>query len=154
PFDGLTKDDLPSQVCAFTSGVLRAEAAKPRGYFDLIHSHYWLSGQAGWLARDRWYVPLVHSAHTLAKVKNLHLAAHDSPEPFTRISGEEQVVTEADGLIANTSTEANELVELYGADADKNSVAAPGVSTEIFRPRDAVPAREKLGLPPDSHVLG
>lgn len=154
PFDGLTKDDLPSQVCAFTSGVLRAEAAKPRGYFDLIHSHYWLSGQAGWLARDRWNVPLVHSAHTLAKVKNLHLAAHDSPEPFTRVVGEEQVVAEADALVANTSIEAQELIDLYGADADKVTVTPPGVHTETFHPRDCAAAREKLGLPHDAYVLG
>ena len=50
--------------------MLRAEAARPPGHYDLIHSHYWLSGQVGWLAKERWGVPLVHTAHTLAKVKN------------------------------------------------------------------------------------
>ncbi len=74
PFEGLAKEDLPAQLCAFTDGVLRAEAARPPGCYDLIHSHYWLSGQVGWLAKDRWGVPLVHSAHTLAKVKNAMLA--------------------------------------------------------------------------------
>ena len=70
PFEGLDKRDLPTQLCAFTAGVLRAEAGRPAGYYDLVHSHYWLSGQVGWLARDRWAVPLVHTAHTLAAVKN------------------------------------------------------------------------------------
>ena len=70
PFEGLAKEDLPAQMCAFANGVLRAEAAHAPGYYDLIHSHYWLSGQVGWLARERWGVPLVHTAHTLAKVKN------------------------------------------------------------------------------------
>ena len=49
------------------------------GYYDVVHSHYWLSGQVGWLARDRWGVPLVHSAHTLARVKNAALAEGDQP---------------------------------------------------------------------------
>ena len=71
PFEGLAKEDLPSQLCAFTNGVLRAEAAHPPGYYDLVHSHYWLSGHVGWLARERWGVPLVHTAHTLARVKNV-----------------------------------------------------------------------------------
>lgn len=63
PFEGLDKYDLPTQLCAFTAGVLRAEAVHEPGYYNLVHSHYWLSGQAGWLARDRWGVPLVHTAH-------------------------------------------------------------------------------------------
>src|SRR2546421_8846249 len=70
PFEGLAKEDLPAQLCAFTTGVLRAEAARAPGWYDLVHSHYWLSGQVGWLAKDRWGIPLVHTAHTLAKVKN------------------------------------------------------------------------------------
>ena len=74
PFEGLDKYDLPTQLCAFAAGVLRAEAAHEPGYYDIVHSHYWLSGQVGWLARDRWAVPLVHTAHTLAGVKNAALA--------------------------------------------------------------------------------
>ena len=70
PFEGLDKYDLPTQLCAFTAGVLRAEANHDPGHYDIVHSHYWLSGQVGWLARDRWAVPLVHTAHTLAAVKN------------------------------------------------------------------------------------
>ena len=56
PFEGLAKEDLPAQMCAFTTGVLRAEAAHAPGYYDLVHSHYWLSGQVGWLAKERWGV--------------------------------------------------------------------------------------------------
>ena len=81
PFEGLGKNDLPSQLCAFTAGVLRAEARHEPGWYDVVHSHYWLSGQVGWLARDRWGVPLVHTAHTLARVKNAALADGDPPEP-------------------------------------------------------------------------
>ena len=86
------------------------------GWYDLVHSHYWLSGQVGWLAEERWGVPLVHTMHTLAKVKNLLLAEDDAPEPAARVLGEEQVVAAADRLVANTADEARELVDLYGAD--------------------------------------
>ena len=154
PFDGLSKNDLPSQMCAFTSGVLRTEAANPVGYFDVIHSHYWLSGQAGWLAKDRWHVPLVHSAHTLAKVKNLNLAECDTPEPFARIVGEEQIVSESDALVANTPAEAAELIEHYQADPRRISVTAPGVDTELFSPGDGMAARRLLGIAPDALVVG
>ncbi|MEK8227646.1 glycosyltransferase [Oerskovia sp. M15] len=74
PFEGLDKNDLPGQLCAFTAGVLRAEARRDAGWYDVVHTHYWLSGQAGWLAADRWDVPLVHSMHTMARVKNAALA--------------------------------------------------------------------------------
>ena len=106
PFEGLDKYDLPTQLCAFTAGVLRAEATHEPGYYDVVHSHYWLSGQVGWLARDRWAVPLVHTAHTLAAVKNAALADGDAPEPPLRAVGEQQVVDEADRLIVNTEDEA------------------------------------------------
>ena len=61
PFEGLSKGELPGQLCVFAREVLRTEAAKPLGHYDLVHSHYWLSGQVGALARDRWGVPLVHT---------------------------------------------------------------------------------------------
>jgi D-inositol-3-phosphate glycosyltransferase len=160
PFDGLAKEDLPAQLCAFTHGVMRAEATRPPGYYDLIHSHYWLSGQVGWLARDRWGVPLVHTAHTLAKVKNATLAEGDRPEPVGRIIGEEQVAAEADRLVANTPVEARDLVTRYGAAADRVVVVEPGVDLDRFRPPagGAGPAararaRRHLGLPEHDHIV-
>jgi D-inositol-3-phosphate glycosyltransferase len=153
PYEGLAKEDLPSQLCALTSGLLRVEAQHEPGYFDVVHSHYWLSGQVGWLATERWDVPLVHSAHTLAKVKNLALAEHDLPEPLHRVVGEEQVVAAADRLIANTAQEARDLVELYDADAKRVVTVAPGVDLEHFRPGEASGARTRLGVPPDAVLL-
>ena len=137
PFEGLGKNDLPSQLCAFTAGVLRAEARHEPGHYDVVHSHYWLSGQVGWLARDRWGVPLVHSAHTLAKVKNAMLADGDQPEPPVRVIGEEQVVAEADRLVANTDAEARELLVHYAADPAKIVTIPPGVDLSTFRPAPA-----------------
>src|SRR5262249_6562311 len=134
PYEGLAKEELPAQLCAFTTGVLRAEAVRPPGWYDLIHSHYWLSGQVGWVATDRWGVPLVHTAHTLAKGMSLVLAAGDTREPKARVIGEEQVLAEADRLVANTPTEARELVDLYQARPDRVGVVEPGVDLDRFSP--------------------
>lgn len=153
PFEGLDKYDLPTQLCAFTAGVLRAEATHEAGYYDVVHSHYWLSGQVGWLARDRWAVPLVHTAHTLAAVKNAALAEGDSPEPPLRAVGEQQVVDEADRLVVNTEDEAQQLVSLHRADARRIDVVYPGVDLEMFTPGDRGAARAVLGLDPRERVV-
>jgi D-inositol-3-phosphate glycosyltransferase len=153
PFEGLSKGELPGQLCVFAREVLRTEAAKPLGHYDLVHSHYWLSGQVGALARDRWGVPLVHTMHTMAKVKNDALAVGDTAEPAARTIGEEQVVEAADMLIASTDIEAKQLINLYDADPGRVEVVHPGVDLTVFRPRDAVEARRHLGLPLDAHVV-
>lgn len=153
PFEGLDKNDLPTQLCAFTAGVLRAEANHEPGHYDIVHSHYWLSGQVGWLARERWAVPLVHTAHTLAAVKNSALADGDSPEPPLRAVGEQQVVDEADRLIVNTETEAHQLVSLHNADPRRIDVVHPGVDLATFTPGDRAAARARLGLPPDERIV-
>ncbi|MDT5135901.1 MAG: D-inositol-3-phosphate glycosyltransferase [Mycobacterium sp.] len=153
PFEGLDKYDLPTQLCAFAAGVLRAEAAHEPGYYDIVHSHYWLSGQIGWLARDRWAVPLVHTAHTLAAVKNAALADGDFAEPPLRTVGEQQVVDEADRLIVNTDDEARQLVSLHHADPTRIDVVHPGVDLDVFRPGDCRAARAALGLDPDEPVV-
>jgi D-inositol-3-phosphate glycosyltransferase len=153
PFEGLTKGELPGQLCVFAREVLRTEAREALGHYDVVHSHYWLSGQVGALARDRWGVPLVHSMHTMAKVKNNALAEGDTPEPVARIIGEEQVVEAADMLIANTAIEASQLVELYDADPSRVEVVHPGVDLSVFRPHDQARVRAELGLPSDAAVL-
>jgi D-inositol-3-phosphate glycosyltransferase len=153
PFEGLTKGELPGQLCVFAREVLRSEAAQPVGHYDVVHSHYWLSGQVGALARDRWGVPLVHSMHTMAKVKNDALAIGDTPEPVARIIGEQQVVEAADMLIANTDIEAKQLINLYDADPGRVEVVHPGVDLSVFQPIDQGTARRSLDLPADAHVL-
>nr|WP_179665479.1 D-inositol-3-phosphate glycosyltransferase [Nocardioides panaciterrulae] len=153
PYEGLGKDELPGQLCVFAREVLRAEAAQPVGHYDAVHSHYWLSGQVGALARDRWGVPLVHTMHTMAKVKNEALAIGDTPEPAARIIGEEQVVQAADMLVANTDLEAKQLINLYDACASRVEVIHPGVDLSVFRPHDQARVRDELGLPRDAVVL-
>lgn len=153
PFEGLTKQSLPSQLCALSAGVLREEASQKEGHYQLIHSHYWLSGQVGWVASERWNVPLVHSMHTLAKVKNSTLAQGDTPEPAERVIGEQQVVDAASQLVANTEAEAQDLINLYHADPKHVSVVNPGVDLEVFSPGDQNIARKELGIPQDAIVF-
>ncbi len=153
PFEGLRKDDLPGQLCAFAAGVMRAHAARPEGFYDVVHSHYWLSGQVGWLTADRWRVPLVHTMHTMARVKNTHLAIGDSPEPPGREIGELQVVEAADRLVANTAEESRDLITMYDADPAKVRIVSPGVDLDMFRPGSQAQARASLGLAADAIVL-
>nr|WP_042182414.1 D-inositol-3-phosphate glycosyltransferase [Kibdelosporangium sp. MJ126-NF4]CEL14973.1 Glycosyltransferase MshA involved in mycothiol biosynthesis [Kibdelosporangium sp. MJ126-NF4]CTQ93434.1 Glycosyltransferase MshA involved in mycothiol biosynthesis (EC 2.4.1.-) [Kibdelosporangium sp. MJ126-NF4] len=153
PFETLDRNELPAQLCAFTAAVLRTEANNEPGFYDLVHSHYWLSGQVGWLARDRWGVPLVHTAHTLARVKNAALAAGDTPEPRTREIGEQQVVDQADSLVANTEMEADDLIRRYDADPAKVTTVSPGVDLDRFTPGSQREARRSLGIEPDAKVF-
>ncbi|MFE6483017.1 D-inositol-3-phosphate glycosyltransferase [Streptomyces sp. NPDC057757] len=153
PYEGLAKEELPAQLCAFTHGVMQAWAGHRPGYYDLVHSHYWLSGQVGWLAAERWGTPLVHAMHTMAKVKNAALAEDDAPEPAARVIGETQIVRAADRLIANTAEEADELVRHYEADRRRVAVVHPGVNLDRFRPADGrAAARARLGLPQDALI--
>ncbi len=153
PYEGLAKEDLPAQLCAFTHGVMQAWAGHRPGHYDLVHSHYWLSGHVGWLAAQRWGVPLVHAMHTMAKVKNANLAEGDTPEPAARVIGETQIVAAADRLIANTAEEAGELVRHYAADPAKVAVVHPGVNLDRFRAADGrAAARARLGLPQDALI--
>jgi len=156
PFERLDKNDLPGVLCGMAAGVLRTESARRPGWYDVVHSHYWLSGQVGRIAADRWEVPLVHTAHTLARVKNAALAPGDEAEPAARELGEEHVVAEADALVASTPAEARELVELYGADPERVHVVEPGVDLRRFAPvppEQRAAARRDLGLPADRDVV-
>ena len=106
PFEGLSKEELPSQLGALTSAFMNYQKQLPSNYYSLLHSHYWISGQLGWMVSERTGIPLIHTMHTTAKVKNLNLADGEKPEPQIRAIGEEQVVKAATVLIANTDAEA------------------------------------------------
>src|SRR6266516_1916176 len=147
PFEELDKNSLPGQICPFTFGVLRTEADFAPGRYDLVHGHYWLSGQVGAVATERWGVPLVQSMHTLGRVKNAALAAGDAAEPALRIRGEGEVVAAADRLVANTEDEARELIRLYDASPARVRTVNPGVDLSVFRPGSRRQARRRLGLP-------
>lgn len=121
--------------------------------FDVVHSHYWISGQIGLLVRERRGIPVVHSMHTLGRVKNLSLAAGEPAEPTGRITAESEIVRLADRLVANTARERDELVELCGADAGRVDVVHPGVDLSVFRSGRRDEARARLGVPADQELI-
>ncbi len=132
PLAPVPKQALPRYLCAFLCSLRRAE--ERYGPYDLIHSHYWVSGWVARLARERWDVPMAHSFHTLGRVKNTAMGEADQPEPPIRLAGEERIVAAADCLLAPTPTEAHELVDLYGAPPAKTRVVPPGIDRALFRP--------------------
>jgi len=143
PFEDLNKADLPGQLCQFTFEVLRAEASYAPGRYDLIHAHYWLSGQVGVSAKERWGVPLVQTMHTLGLVKNATLPAGDIAEPEVRLRGEAEVIAAADQLVANTDEEARQLVDMYAADPRRVCTINPGVDLAVFQPGSRQRARQR-----------
>ena len=171
PYVGLEKESLPTQLVAFTGGIVQfvnkesQPTAKPEsrtGYapchapYDAIHSHYWLSGQVGWLLRDLWGISLVHTAHTLAAVKNAYRSADDTAESEARRICEQQLVDNADTLVVNTDEEARDLIGHYDAEPSKIVVVPPGADLELFTPgtdRNTERSRRELGIPLHTKVV-
>ena len=134
------------RVRSIRPGDIGASLMDAAEQYDLVHSHYWLSGQIGLVVRERLGVPLVHTMHTMGRVKNLNLAVGDRAEPATRIVAESEIARLADRLVANTAHERDELVALYGADPRRIDVVHPGVNHDVFVPTGRATARRRLGI--------
>ena len=147
----LTKEQLPIHISGLSqefSRIIRTEN------YDVIHSHYWLSGKVAMPAAKELGIPLVHTMHTMARVKNLNLAEGETPEPMIRVQGETQVVAAANALIANTDAEGASLVSLYDACPDTVHVVSPGVDLYTFTPGESrSAARDLIGQPADALVV-
>jgi D-inositol-3-phosphate glycosyltransferase len=152
PLDGVTKENLPALTPALSDAFKSALTADVQ--YDLIHSHYWISGKVAMPVAKELDIPLVHTMHTMARVKNLNLAEGESPEPMIRVQGESQVVAAVDALIANTDAEAASLVSLYEGCPDIVSVVSPGVNLTNFTVGSGkAAARKALGLPTDGNIV-
>ncbi len=131
----------------FTDGVLHFARAEGLEY-DLIHSHYWLSGLVAEQLRNAWVdTPIVHMFHTLGHMKNLIADSDSERAPQARLDGEARVVQIADRIIAATPAEEQQLLALYQADPRKIAVIPPGVDLARFRPIAKTVARERVGIP-------
>ena len=131
----------------FVEGVLTF-AQNAGIQYDLIHSHYWLSGLVAERLRDVWQIPIVHMFHTLGYMKN-RIALDDSQRaPQTRIDGEKHVMAIADRLIAATPAEEAQFQWLYGADMNKVVTIPPGVDLERFHPIPPVALNPSRGSTP------
>ncbi len=132
----------------------RVEAFRTRDgvRYDLVHSHYWLSGLAGLDLARRWDAPLVHMFHTLGAIKNAVARGSGDTEPEERLAAEIRIAARADRIVAATLVERADLAWHLGADPARVAVIPCGVDIELFRPRPAAPARQRLGIDAE-HVL-
>jgi D-inositol-3-phosphate glycosyltransferase len=149
---GLDKYGLFDQVPAFASAIVEF-AQREQIEYDLLYSHYWLSGEVACLLRPQLATAWVHTAHTLGRVKNRTLAQGARPEPALRISIEGEIARQADLLVASTQDEAEELARGYGADPERIAVVAPGVDLATFHPVERAEARTKIGYREDERLL-
>ena len=153
PPQPLATAELPPYLDEFTRGVL-AFAAAENGRYDIIHSHYWLSGLVAEQLRDEWGVPFIHMFHTLGHMKNKIAMSDSERAPQARLDGERHVIQTADRLIAATPAEEEQLVALYDADPGKISIIPPGVDLERFHPIDKKTAKKQVGIPcGDTNIL-
>jgi len=143
----LAKEALPEIVDEFAEGTLASIV--DQGNVDALHANYWLSGVVGHSIKHRLDLPLVSTFHTLARVK----AETGDPEPQRRIDAEADVIRCSDAILANSAAEATQLVELYGAPAERIEIVPPGVDHAFFAPGDRRGARRALGLDPDRPTL-
>ncbi len=149
PYDkNLVADHLPQ----FVRGV-RSFARQEGLSYDVIHSHYWLSGLAARELRDAWGTPIVQMFHTLGHMKNSVAPDPKDWETEQRLEGEAQVMSFADRLVAATPLERAQMVWLYGAEASRIAIAPCGVDLELFQPVPPDEAKLILGLPPDRRIV-
>jgi D-inositol-3-phosphate glycosyltransferase len=152
PEEPLPKNDLLPHLAEFASEVERF-AASERVSYDLIHSHYWLSGRVGEFLKEKWSVPLVHMFHTLGVLKNTLNRRKAEMEPEERIAVEKGIMTSADLLVAPSPWEKDKMIAHYGANPGKISVIPCGVDLSLFRPIPPSRARKNLGLSKRKFVL-
>ncbi len=119
--------------------------------YDLIHSHYWLSGRLGNWAQELWDRPHLAMLHTLGEVKNRTDVGR--PESELRIAAEKQLVKSCYRILAPTNREKDNLMRYYGVCGEKIGVVPCGVNLDIFQPQDKQATRKQLGFDPDDIIL-
>lgn len=154
PFSKVSKEALPELITEMADAVAAHVAALPGEPVRVIHSHYWVSGMAGLLVAKRLDLPMVHTMHTMARVKNHHLPQGQTAEPGIREDGEQHIVAAATRLIANTTAEAAELERHYDGCEQRIDVVSPGVDLKVFKPAFRDRSRKELGIAPGRfHVV-
>ncbi len=148
----LPKDELAEHIPTFVENII--DFAESKGFeYDLIHSHYWMSGIAARDLQSAWNVPVVHMFHTLGLMKQRIAQSPHEAEGDYRLDGEQEVLSMADRIIAATIAEKAQLQWLYQAKTEKIAVIPPGVDTCHFYPIPADEAKEYIGISPDDRML-
>lgn len=148
----MPKQELAEHIPTFVKGI--QQFARKKGIqYDLIHSHYWMSGIAALELKAIWDVPVVNMFHTLGLMKQRVARSADEAEGEYRVEGEREVLAKADMIVAATQAEQAQLQWLYQADATKVVIIPPGVDTSHFYPIPPDEAKEYIGIPPENRML-
>ena len=146
------KKELVSYLPQFVDGISEFTESKGISY-DLIHSHYWMSGLAALDLKQKWGIPVVNMFHTLGVMKNRVAQSQEEIEGDYRIKGEQEVLKKADRIVAATPAEYAQLMWLYQTEVEKVIVIPPGVDVGKFYPIPPDEAKEYIGVPPCGRML-
>ena len=150
PQEPMKKEALPAYVDQFADGV--ADFAQREGLeYDVLHSHYWLSGLVAERLKERWGLPHIAMFHTLGRIKNRSRISEHEPE--SRIEAERMIALSADRTVVASRDEQEQLVRLYGADVERIVTVPCGVNLDLFHPIGKTEARRQLGLRDDDRIL-
>jgi D-inositol-3-phosphate glycosyltransferase len=148
----LSRPELAGYLPQFVEGI-KNFAAEKNIHYDLIHSHYWMSGVAAEKLKKEWNIPIIHMFHTLGKMKNSIARSSSELEGAYRLNGEHEVLQIADRVVVATQAEKTQLVSLYQADSEKLIIIPPGVDTSHFYPIQPDEAKSYIGLSPKDRML-
>ncbi|MCK4692864.1 MAG: glycosyltransferase [Anaerolineales bacterium] len=152
PEIAMSKPHLAEYIDSFTEGVLNF--AETKGFeYDLIHSHYWLSGLVGLALRQAWNIPLIQMFHTLAVMKNRVARSVEEESSNLRLDTERRLLREADRVVAATPAEVAQIQWLYHENIDRVVVVPPGVDTSRFYPIPKDEAKDYIGVPCHDRML-
>jgi D-inositol-3-phosphate glycosyltransferase len=152
PEEPVAKPRLFRHMPEFTSEVARF-ARESGAAYDLLHSHYWLSGWVGGQLKKLWSIPLVHMFHTLGMLKNTAGTGGGEREPLRRLRVEREIGEYADCIVAPTPWEKRQMVLLNGIPPAKVRVIPCGVDLRLFRPIPSFRAMKFLGLSRRNFIL-
>lgn len=148
-----SKSELANYIPEFVDGIKKFAIEKGITY-DVIHSHYWMSGLAAEALSDAWGgTPIVHMFHTLGEMKNRVARSEDERAGEDRLKGERQVLRRADRIVVATIAETTQLRFLYRVDQRKLVIIPPGVDTSHFYPIPADEAKQFIGLKPENRMV-
>jgi len=146
------KTELQNYLPEFVNGILDFSETKRISY-DLIHSHYWLSGLAALQLKEKWKIPVIQMFHTLAMLKNKIARTSEEIDGDYRINGEKEVINLVDQIVASTVDEKENLIDLYSASKENISIIPPGVDISRFYPIASDEAKEFLNIPADEKMI-
>ena len=152
PETQLDKDELAKLVPRYVEGILDFAVQKSLHY-DLIHSHYWLSGLAGLVLRKEWQIPLIHMFHTLAAMKNRVARSSEEMASELRMDSEIRLLREANRIVSPTQAEMAQIQWLYRVETQHVTIIPPGVDLAHFYPIPKDEAKAYIGRPADPCML-